>query len=165
MTVLLPPQPHSVGGVKVLGLGLRLYSQPAGFPHPHSLTHFTHTLTHSHTSLTPSLTHTPRSLVSLPHSYASLAGSRNPHSLTHLTHTPLTALPPLPHSVQGMRVLVSAPSPTHPRTSRTLSRERRPQEALCGGIPCPFLEPLARSWSHCVGIYRQKSKKSSKNDF
>jgi hypothetical protein len=26
-----------------------------------------------------------------------------------------------------------------------------PQKALCGGIPCPFLEPLARSWSHFVG--------------
>jgi len=40
-----------------------------------------------------------------------------------------------------------------------------PQKALCGGIPCPFLEPLARSWSHCVGIYRQKLTKPSKNDF
>ena len=30
-----------------------------------------------------------------------------------------------------------------------------PQKALCGGIPCPFLEPLALSWSHFVGIYRQ----------
>ena len=40
-----------------------------------------------------------------------------------------------------------------------------PQKALSGGIPCPFLEPLARSWSHFAGIYRQKLKKSSKNDF
>ena len=23
-----------------------------------------------------------------------------------------------------------------------------PQKALCGGIPCSFLEPFARSWSH-----------------
>ena len=32
-------------------------------------------------------------------------------------------------------------------------------------IPCPFLEPSARSWSHFVGIYRQKLSKSSKMDF
>ena len=31
-----------------------------------------------------------------------------------------------------------------------------PQKALRGVIPCSFLEPLGRSWSHCVGIYRQK---------
>ena len=30
-----------------------------------------------------------------------------------------------------------------------------PRKHLCGGIPCPFLEPLARSWSHFVGVYRQ----------
>ena len=30
-----------------------------------------------------------------------------------------------------------------------------PQRALCGGIPCSFLEPFVRSWSHFVGIYRQ----------
>ena len=39
----------------------------------------------------------------------------------------------------------------------------RPQKALCGGIPCPFLEPLARSWSHFVGIYRQKLTRSFEN--
>ena len=27
-----------------------------------------------------------------------------------------------------------------------------PQKALRGGIPCPFLEHLARFWSHFVGI-------------
>ena len=27
----------------------------------------------------------------------------------------------------------------------------RPREALCGGIPCPFLEPSACYWSHFVG--------------
>ena len=32
-------------------------------------------------------------------------------------------------------------------------------------IPCPFLEPSARSWSHLVGICRQKLSKSSKIDF
>ena len=36
-----------------------------------------------------------------------------------------------------------------------------PQQALRGGIPSPFLEPLARCWSHLVGIYHQKLKKSS----
>ena len=36
-----------------------------------------------------------------------------------------------------------------------------PQKALCGGIPCSFLEPFARSWSHFVGIYRQKIDKVS----
>ena len=40
-----------------------------------------------------------------------------------------------------------------------------PQKALCGGIPSSFLEPSPRSWSHFVGIYRQKLTKSSKNDF
>ena len=40
-----------------------------------------------------------------------------------------------------------------------------PQKALGGGIPCSFLEPFARSWSHFVGICRQKLTKSSKNDF
>jgi len=33
---------------------------------------------------------------------------------------------------------------------------RKLLEALRGGIPCSFLEPLARSWSHFVGIYCQK---------
>jgi WD40 repeat protein len=40
-----------------------------------------------------------------------------------------------------------------------------PQKALRGGIPGAVLEPLGRSWSHFVGIYRQKLTKSSKNDF
>ena len=30
-----------------------------------------------------------------------------------------------------------------------------PRKPLCGGIPGSFLEPLVRSWSHFVGIYRQ----------
>ena len=38
-----------------------------------------------------------------------------------------------------------------------------PQKALCGGIPDPFLEPLTRSWSHFVGIYRQKLTDSVQN--
>jgi len=41
----------------------------------------------------------------------------------------------------------------------------KPQKALRGGIPDPYLEPLTRTWSHFVGIYRQKLTKSSKNDF
>ena len=32
-------------------------------------------------------------------------------------------------------------------------------------IPGAFLEPLVRSWSHFVGIYRQNLSKSSKIDF
>jgi len=39
----------------------------------------------------------------------------------------------------------------------------RPQKALRGGIPWSFLEPLGRSWSRLVGIYRQKSIRSLKN--
>ena len=38
-----------------------------------------------------------------------------------------------------------------------------PQKALCGGIPCSFLEPFARSWSHFVDIHRQKSTRSLEN--
>ena len=39
-----------------------------------------------------------------------------------------------------------------------------PQKALCGGgIPCSFLEPFARSWSHFVGVYRQILTTSLKN--
>ena len=38
-----------------------------------------------------------------------------------------------------------------------------PQKALCGGFSCPFLEPLARSWSHFVGIYRQNLTRSVEN--
>ena len=37
-----------------------------------------------------------------------------------------------------------------------------PQKALCGGIPGAVLEPLVRSWSHFVGIYRQKLTRSMK---
>ena len=35
-----------------------------------------------------------------------------------------------------------------------------PREALCGGITVSFLEPLCRSWSHFVGIYRPKLTRS-----
>jgi hypothetical protein len=52
------------------------------------------------------------------------------------------------------------------RRIRLLARRlfaRAPQKALCGGIPGSFLEPLARSWSHFVGIYRQKSTRSLGN--
>ena len=31
-----------------------------------------------------------------------------------------------------------------------------PRETLRGGIPGAVLEPLVRSWSHFVGIHRQK---------
>ena len=44
-----------------------------------------------------------------------------------------------------------------------LPRSRRvPREALRGGIPGSFLEPLGRSWSHFVGIYRKKLTRSLK---
>ena len=39
----------------------------------------------------------------------------------------------------------------------------KPREALRGGIPWSFLEPLGRSWSHFVGIYRQRLTSSLKN--
>ena len=35
-------------------------------------------------------------------------------------------------------------------------RRDLPQKALSGGIPGAVLEPLVWSWSHFVGIYRQK---------
>ena len=46
-----------------------------------------------------------------------------------------------------------------------VSEDPCPQKALRGGIPDPYLEPLTRTCSHFVGIYRQKLTKSSKNDF
>jgi len=39
----------------------------------------------------------------------------------------------------------------------------KPRVALRGGIPWSFLGPLGRSWSHYVGIYRQKLTRSLKN--
>jgi hypothetical protein len=39
------------------------------------------------------------------------------------------------------------------------------QKALRGGIPGAVLEPLVRSWSHFVGIYRQKLTGLLKIDF
>ena len=53
----------------------------------------------------------------------------------------------------------SVPSPT---LSLSFSRSL-PQKALCGGIPCPFWEPLARSWSHFVGMYGQNLTRSLEN--
>ena len=38
-----------------------------------------------------------------------------------------------------------------------------PQKALRGGVPGAVLEPLGRSWSHFVGIYRQKLTRSLGN--
>ena len=46
-------------------------------------------------------------------------------------------------------------------TRMGLSRKRgRQREALRGGIPDSFLEPLVRSWSHFGGIYRRKMARS-----
>ena len=42
------------------------------------------------------------------------------------------------------------------KANRTLA----PQKALSGGISRSFLEPIGRSWSHFVGIYRQKLTRS-----
>ena len=38
-----------------------------------------------------------------------------------------------------------------------------PQKSLRGGIPVSFSEPLCRSWSHFVGVYRQILTTSLKN--
>ena len=57
--------------------------------------------------------------------------------------------PPLPLSLSPIRLFL-------PLTVT-------PQRALCGGIPCSFLEPFARSWSHFVGIYRQNLTRSLEN--
>ena len=38
-----------------------------------------------------------------------------------------------------------------------------PREVLRGGIPGTFLEPLLRSWSHFLGIYRQELTRSLKS--
>ena len=40
-----------------------------------------------------------------------------------------------------------------------------PQKTLRGGIPGSFLEPLARSWSHFVGMHCQKLTTLLKIDF
>ena len=45
---------------------------------------------------------------------------------------------------------------SYERGTSVLLEALEPQKALRGGIPCSFLEPFARSWSHFVGIYRQK---------
>ena len=41
------------------------------------------------------------------------------------------------------------------RDAPPLLLRRYPREALRGGIPGSFVEPLVRSWSHFVGIYRK----------
>ena len=70
-----------------------------------------------------------------------------------------------PEGCAALRILLI----TVPRVSRSCEHLRTdvsisPQEALRGGIPCSFLEPFARSWSHFVGICRQKLSKSWKID-
>ena len=68
-------------------------------------------------------------------------------------------------SERERRRLVWSHRHSGPRQSMKVFKSTTPQKALGGGIPCSFLEPFARSWSHFVGIYRQKLTKSSKNDF
>ena len=53
--------------------------------------------------------------------------------------------------------------PHHSRRKVACECDERPQKALRGGIPCSFLEPFARSWSHFVGIYRQNLTRSLEN--
>ena len=56
-------------------------------------------------------------------------------------------------------------SPYHtdaPLSKPSLILQASPQKELRGGIPGAVLEPLGRSWSHFVGIYRQKFTKSFK---
>ena len=55
-------------------------------------------------------------------------------------------------------------TPTSSASSTASTRySSYPQRALCRGIPSSFLEPSLRSWSHFVGIYRQKLTRSVKN--
>ena len=70
-------------------------------------------------------------------------------------------LPTFPYLFKASIVATTKNGSNISKTSITF----KPQKALCGGIPDPFLEPLTRTWSHFVGIYRQKLTKSSKNDF
>ena len=58
-----------------------------------------------------------------------------------------------------------ASEPLHISVKYLRVADQGPQKALRGGIPGAVLEPLGRSWSHFVAIYRQKLTKSSKNDF
>ena len=55
--------------------------------------------------------------------------------------------------------------PPRPSSFHSHGRFSKPQKALRRGIPDPYLEPLTRTWSHFVGIYRQKLTNSSGNDF
>ena len=52
----------------------------------------------------------------------------------------------------------------HNHLSLSLCRwqDADPRETLRGGIPGAVFEPLVRSWSHFVGIYRQKLTSSLK---
>ena len=67
------------------------------------------------------------------------------------------------------RDLVPSPNTLHPAHDtlnpeiRTLNPVVGPREALRGGIPGSFLEPLVRSWSHFEGIYRHTLTRSLKN--
>ena len=63
-----------------------------------------------------------------------------------------------------MLILQSIHSLTLPRGRCRLERLiMSPQKALRGGITVSFLEPLRRSWSHFVGIHRQKLTRSLKD--
>ena len=68
-----------------------------------------------------------------------------------------------PGSFQIQSWLVFTANPVCLLENRCSMRVRYPREALRGGIPVSFLKPLCRSWSHFVGIYRQKLTRSQKN--
>ena len=90
------------------------------------------------------------------------------HPTPYTLHpTPSYTLHPAPYTLHptissGGQHSHLTPRPITTDFSAITPSPSRPQKALSGGIPCPFLEPSARSWSHFVGIYRQRLTKSSK---
>ena len=78
--------------------------------------------------------------------------------LTPLSHS-ISLSPPLSHYLSKHQPRGSPPTPPELKCFQ----RSHPQKALCGGIPDPFLEPLTRSWSHFVGVYRQILTTSLKN--
>jgi len=69
-------------------------------------------------------------------------------------------------STLGLRVIekkkrVTGRMRSRIRRGRSSHSTKGPSRVTSGAV----LEPLVQSWSHCVGIYRQKLTKSSKIDF
>jgi len=61
----------------------------------------------------------------------------------------------------GVRLYLRFLNPVVLTAGMTRGRRAKQQKALRGGILDPYLEPLTRTWSHFVGIYRQKLTKYS----